>query len=51
MYFFKPMKISKYATSLLSYALYYLATKVAGEFKIRAYLSLSSWFPEVTVFL
>lgn len=37
-----PIEISKYASSLLSYTLHYLATKVVGEFKLRAYSPLGS---------
>lgn len=51
MYFYTPIKISKYTTSVLSYMLHYLATKVVGEFRLRACVNLPTWFPEVTVSL
>ena len=48
---YRLVKISKFATSILSNMLHYLAAKVVGELKLRACVNLPSWFPELRAFL
>lgn len=48
---YRLMKIFKFATSIFSNTLHYLAAKVVREFKLRACVNLPSWFPGVRAFL